>query len=78
MKTLEVRLCTCISSIDDEVSRLKRTSFAQSLAGHSYPTGVCDLGLLDHDRNGAAGNMATVFLDVDEVLARLFGYEGHT
>lgn len=69
---------TCFSSVDDEFGRLKRASLAQALAGHAHTAGITDLRLVDHDRDWAAGNMASILFNVNKVLANFFGHEGDT
>lgn len=70
------QVCTCISSVDDELRGLKGPGLAQALPAHTHAAGVADLRLADHHGDGAAGNMATVLLDVHKVLPNLFRHKG--
>lgn len=62
---------TCITCVDDELSWLKCPGLTQTLAAHAYAAGVSDLRLADHNSNRAAGNVATILLDVHQVLTDL-------
>lgn len=70
------QVCTCISSVDDELRGLKGPGLAQALPAHTHAAGVADLRLADHHSDGAAGNMATILLDVHKVLPNLFRHKG--
>lgn len=69
---------TCFTRVDDKLCRLEGSGFAQALTAHTHSAGIADLRLADHHRYGAAGDMATVLLDVHQVLASLLRNEGNT
>lgn len=68
-------MSTCFASVDDELSRLEGPGLAQALATNTYTAGITDLRLIDHDRYGAARNMAAVLLDVHQMLSDLLRNE---
>lgn len=64
---------TSVTSVDDELGGLKCPGLAQALATHTHAAGISNFRLADHNSDGTTGNMATVLLDVHQVLSDLLG-----
>lgn len=65
------KVCTCITSIDEELGRLKGPGLAETRATHTHTAGIANLRLVDHHRDRAALNMLTVLPDIHQMFPNL-------